>query len=129
MYQILEDQLYHSSKVWFYLNILSGISFYSHHRYFHIQYNYYSRNNLYFSVYKNYLLLQSILISLIILSLIFLFFIFLSIKRFLMLLIMFSSDWFCVFDLLSFFPLSYAVCLGVSVLKWPTTLFLIASGM
>ena len=49
---------------------------------------------------------------------------------------MLSSDYFCVFGLLSFFPLQYTVCLGVFVLKKLTTLslkplaiFLIGSGI
>ena len=41
-----------------------------------------------------------------------------------MLLIMFSSDYFYVFDLFSFFPLPYTVCLGVFVLKRLRTLYL-----
>ena len=55
---------------------------------------------------------------------------FFSIKRFLMLLIMFSSDCFC------FFPRPYTACVGVSVLKGlivlslkPLALFLIGSGI
>ena len=35
---------------------------------------------------------------------------------------MFSSDCFCVFSLLSFFSLPYTICLGVFVLKRPTSL-------
>ena len=53
-----------------------------------------------------------------------------------MLLILFSSDYFCVVGFLSFFPLPNTVCLGVFVLKKLTTLslkplaiFLIGSGI
>ena len=41
-----------------------------------------------------------------------------------MLLIMFSSDCFCGFGLLSFFPLPYTIYLGVFVLKRLATLSL-----
>ena len=51
-------------------------------------------------------------------------FFFFSIKRFLMLLIMFSSDCFCVFGLLRCFSLPCTNCLGVFILKRFTTLSL-----
>ena len=38
--------------------------------------------------------------------------------------ILYSSDCFCVFGLLSFFPLPYTICLDVLVLKILTTLSL-----
>ena len=41
-----------------------------------------------------------------------------------MLLIIFSSDCFCGFGLLGFFPLPYTACLGVFVLKRPIILSL-----
>ena len=60
-----------------------------------------------------------------------LYFFFFSIKGFLLLLILF-----CIFGLLSFFPLPFTVCLGVFVLKRLTTIslkppaiFVIGSGI
>ena len=50
-----------------------------------------------------------------------------------MLLVMFSSDCFCVFGLLSFFLLPYTVCLGVYLLNRlktiKTTVSVIGSGI
>ena len=108
-YQILEYQLiYPSSKVQFFLSFLLRISFYFYHHYFYIQYDYYSRNYFLF----NNLLLQkgSYYLSLVILSFLLFFF---------NVLIMFYWYCFCVFGyfVLSFFPVPYTACLGVSVLK------------
>ena len=123
------------------------INFYFHRRYFHIQYNYYSRNHSFrfiiiFLFFKkcphisNYSIFNWSIINFF--SLISFFFSFSSSvsKSFQISLIILSLIYFfyffskkillmfCVSGLLSFFSLLYALCLGVFVLKRLTILSL-----
>ena len=57
------------------------------------------------------------------------FILFFSVNRFLILLIIFSSDCFCVLSLFIFFPFPYTVYIGVVILERLTTLSLKLSGI